>query len=444
VTNLPCSLLPGDIEAKTEIFQWSEIYTVNIAFHVTSSPLVINETAENQSTTAKNSNIVYDVSKFFMNYFNVTFTFDTPTLKNGDNLPSWITFDSTSKIFTATTDSLGNVEVRVTGRMGTSSIYQDFNVSITNSQPLVNSILSPIEFYENMTLNYPQDLQFAFVDLDPNQYLSFSFLNVPTFLNSTLLNTTLILDGFPSLSDVGVYNLTVRATDTFSYTDQNLTIVIKENFSPTPPATFSDINVFEGVSHIHTVEAFTDAESNPITYSMTFSNGSALDSSWITFDGPTRNVSVTAPSTINSPVLLKVFANDNFNPSTSGIVTLRINFKPKDNSTMIMRTGEFICLTHSTVYISKYILYDDDTITNYAFTLANGTAAPPWIQMTIPSVSASGNFEFNGTYPVFENKIYEFKLTATDSNGLIGSANFFIEAKCKYLINLQCTATLAD
>jgi hypothetical protein len=233
-------------------------------------------------------------------------------------------------------------------------------------------------------------------------------------------------------ADIGDHTITFRASDSFSYSDASFTLTVKENKPPTPPATFADINVFEGVQLNHTVEAFIDPEGNPIAYSMTFNNGSALDASWITFDSSTRNVSITAPSTMTSPVLLNIIADDYLNPPSSGVVTLRINFKPKDNSTVVMRTGEFVCLSHSTVYISKYILYDDDTITNYAFTLANGTAAPSWIQMTIPSMSASGNFEFNGTYPVFENKIYEFKLTATDSNGLIGSANFFIEAKCKF------------
>ena len=52
--------------------------------------------------------------------------------------------------------------------------------------------------------------------------------------------------------------------------------------------------------------------------------------------------------------------------------------------------------------------------------------------MTDPFTSASGKFVFNGTYPIFENKIIEFKIEATDNSSLVGSASFFVESKRKY------------
>ena len=91
-------------------------------------------------------------------------------------------------------------------------------------------------------------------------------------------------------------------------------------------------------------------------------------------------------------------------------------------------------MNHSkcTLQISKNIITDDDTIVSYALTFANGTAAPSWINMTIWTASTSGDFEFDGTYPTYDNNLIEFTISATDSHGLIGTANFFIQATCKY------------
>jgi hypothetical protein len=120
---------------------------------------------------------------------------------------------------------------------------------------------------------------------------------------------------------------------------------------------------------------------------------------------------------------------DNYNPVEQVDITVNINYAPKDNPAVVVRTGEFICLQQSKITIAKTILTDDDTIVSYQLKYANGTAPPGWIQMHLPTTTASGNFEFNGTYPIFENKLIEFKLEATDTNGLVGSANFFVEAR---------------
>ena len=49
--------------------------------------------------------------------------------------------------------------------------------------------------------------------------------------------------------------------------------------------------------------------------------------------------------------------------------------------------------------IDKNIITDDDASLTYALTLADLSPAPSWVTMTVPSMSASGDFEFQGTYP---------------------------------------------
>ena len=208
-----------------------------------------------------------------------------------------------------------------------------------------------------------------------------------------------------------------------------------ENKPPTAPSC-SNIYTTETTGGTYTVPVFNDPEGDPVTYSVTFANGSALTSSWINFDAVTRVLVYHSPSSISSPLQLLISAADAYNPPTTVTINYYSDFAPKDNSSVAMRTGNFICFSTSSMTLSKTILTDEDSTLSYTITYANGTAAPSWLSIKLPSQSSSGNFEFSGSYSVFENVLYSFKITATDSKGQQGSAVFYIQTKSRCNFNL--------
>ena len=209
-------------------------------------------------------------------------------------------------------------------------------------------------------------------------------------------------------------------------------ISVIENKPPTAPSC-PDISTTETTGGTYTVPVFTDPEGDTVTYSVKFNNGSAL-ASWITFSPVTRVLVYHSPSYITSPIQLLISAADAYNPPTTVVINYKTDFAPKDNSSVILRSADFICFSISTMTISKNVLTDEDSSLSYLITYANGTAAPSWLNVKLPSASASGDFELSGSYPAFENVLYSFKITATDSKGQKGSAGFYIQTKSKHFI----------
>ena len=127
-----------------------------------------------------------------------------------------------------------------------------------------------------------------------------------------------------------------------------------------PPIASScpNINTTEKTGGTYTVPVFIDPEGDPVTYSVTFANGSALTSSWITFDADTRVLVYRSPSSISSLLQLLISAADAYNPPTTVTINYYTDFAPKDNSSVAMRTGNFICFSTSSMTLSKNILID--------------------------------------------------------------------------------------
>ena len=240
------------------------------------------------------------------------------------------------------------------------------------------------------------------------------------------------ITGNATAAQVGTHTVVVTANDTFTTVSDTLTITINENFPPTKPATFtSTVNVNEGIAGVHTIEAFTDVEGNPITYALTNPDDSPLDPSWLSFNNISRQISYNPTANLSSPVPLKLAVSDPYNTPVTETIQIIINFAPKNNASVVLRTGEFLCLSQSTTQIDKNVLYDDAGISSYSVSFANGSATPSWLTVKSPSISPSGHWEFSGTYPIYEQVSLEFIIEGTDSQGLKGTANFFIDIVSK-------------
>jgi len=240
--------------------------------------------------------------------------------------------------------------------------------------------------------------------------------------------------GNPSLSDVGgVHRVQITADDGYNKTLDILTINVEENDPPQKPVSFPTSFIsYEDTADTTIFPPFNDDEGDSITYTMQYKNGSSLDSSWINFDPLTRSLSYTPYLGLPSLITLTLTTNDAFNSAIETDISMTIKFKPKDNPSIVDRTGEFVCLSFSSFEISKNILTDEDIITQYNIQLSDGSPVPSWLQILYPNETASGNFKFSGTYPTEDYTLYNFTIHAKDPDGMTGSASFYIQTKRKF------------
>jgi hypothetical protein len=441
----------GDFRVKVNNMEWDYLINDPITVYVTvkdhnldtfqfeivleSAPFR-NVTIPDQTTTAGNPNIVYDASFAFKEGSGTVLTY-VITADPIYTLPL-ISFNGTHFDISAATKYESNVTITATNNNGYSG-RQIIEVDITNTAPGMLGPVASITEYENITFTHTVDMANVFTESDPNQSLTFSITNKPTWLTESQAGDIFTISANASYSEVGDHDVTFRASDSYDYIEHNLTITIDPNDAPVASTGLTrTILSFEGKNESTTFSAFTDPENDAETYSMTNDDGTPINTTWITFD-PSLPFTTSAgvlnylpTASHGTPQTFKLIARDNYNPEVSEDITFNINYVPKDNPAVVSRTRVFIAMQHTTVQISKNIITDDDTIVSYVLTFANGTAAPSWINMTIWTASTSGDFEFDGIYPTYDNNLIEFTISATDSHGLIGTANFFIQATCKY------------
>ena len=251
--------------------------------------------------------------------------------------------------------------------------------------------------------------------------------------------------GTPSTSDVGNHTIKFTAHDSFELGSAPYTLEVKINNPPVAPS-ISNISALELQTTSIIIPQFSDSENDVLSYSMKFDNGSALDSSWITFDNTTRNLTLTPPSDIQSLVFLKLIVEDIYNAPVVEVMSITTDFIPKINS--LYSSGistEFIALELSTLNINGGLFIDEDIPLSYTITFLNGTAMPTWMTLD-PSTASNVPFNISGTYPNFEKKSFDFILIGEDSKGQKNSVQFHIDITSKfdfidYAILVVCHST---
>ena len=438
-TNVPCSVVNN----------YTISFNVNIGLAGTNTQIqfdieidiqrpAINDTVVNQTTTALNTSISYNVSTTFKNLagFSSPLTYSA-TLSDGNNLPSWIVFDTATKIFTITTAAVQTATVQLIckNNLGNNRT-QEFTVSITNNQPSIASSMGTVTHEENRTYTETFNLTQVFQETDPNQVLTYSVSSSPAFVTASIsAANVLTVTGTPSYSDIGgTHRVQILASDSFSSRLDILTIVVIENYPPAQPTGLqTSITGYEDAQNSTVLLSFTDTESNGISYSVVNSNGSPLNTSWITFDHATRNLTYTPYGSLTSPMTFTLSVSDAYNTPVNVTITMTIKFKPKDNPAVVMRLGEFVAMSFSYFQVPNNIITDDAVITNYWVTLSDGASSPPsWLTINYPNTSLSGHFEFSGIYPIFLIDLIPLRIYARDSDNLEGFASIEIETKCKF------------
>ncbi|MGQ0557614.1 MAG: putative Ig domain-containing protein [Nitrospiraceae bacterium] len=246
------------------------------------------------------------------------------SLANGTALPSWLSFNPTTRIFTGTPDDaqVGTLNLTVTatdsgGLSATSSFaltVQNVNEAPTVANTLINqTVLEETPLSIQMPAN-------TFADLDEGDTLTYSATlangtELPTWLSFNPITRT--FSGMPGNTDVGTLALTVTATDSgnlsvstgFALTVQNV------NDAPTLVHPIADQAANTEAAFTFTVAANTFADvdaGDTLVYAATRVDGTALPT-WLSFNSATRTFSGTPGVGDAGVVIVNVTATDSGN-----------------------------------------------------------------------------------------------------------------------------------
>ncbi len=354
------------------------------------------------------------------------------TQTDGNALPGWLSFNTTTRIFTGTPTNadVGIYAIRVTVTDGSNtSITSDFSLSVinTNDVPVVVGSLA--------TQSATQDQSFTFkvpgttfVDIDPSETLTYSatLANGQPLPNWLAFNpSTLQFSGTPGNSNVGTITLRVTVTDsaqTTAHTDFTLN-VFNVNDAPTlanpvPNQTATEDSVFT-----YTIPGNTfidiDAGSN-LTYAARLADGGELPG-WLSFNNATRTFSGTPTNSDVGAITVRIFAFDPDGASRSDdfiVTVINVNDTPVlANAIPAQSATEDQAFTY-TVPANTFNDIDVGDSFTYTATLANGSPLPGWLSFN------ANNRTFSGT-PTNDNVgTLTVRVTATDGSSASVNCNF--------------------
>jgi arylsulfatase A-like enzyme len=175
-----------------------------------------------------------------------------------------------------------------------------------NTPPQITSVAPTIA-----EIGIPYSYTIAATDLDGNA-LTYSAPTKPTWL--TFNQTTRVLSGTPTSSDMGSYPVTLSVNDAGGSITQSFIIIVSNigNDAPVINSIPNSTGVIENVAYSYTISA-SDPDGNTLTYN------APTKPTWLTFNQTTRVLSGTpAPSNVGlHPVTLTV---------TDGVATVSQNF----------------------------------------------------------------------------------------------------------------------
>ena len=208
-----------------------------------------------------------------------------------------------------------NTDYLVDARNG-GQVLVEGNGNTLNYPPLVNQPIPAQNTLEDQNFSFTIGSN-TFADIDSNNTLTYSATlangkALPSWLS---FNTnTRTFSGTPTNDNVGIVNITVKATDSAgasATTNFGLTIV-NVNDAPTisNPIPDQSSTVTEAFNYTFPVNTFSDVDAGDLlTYTATLENGQALPS-WLAFNANNRTFSGTPPRTALGSLAVKVTASD--------------------------------------------------------------------------------------------------------------------------------------
>jgi Ca2+-binding RTX toxin-like protein len=354
------------------------------------------------------------------------------TLADGTNLPTWLTFDATTRTFNGTpvNSDVGAISVKViaTDLAGTSaSDVFELTVVNTNDAPIV---ASPIA---DQTIN--EDAAFSivlppntFADVDVGDVLSYSAFTADGSLLPSWLNfnsDTQTFSGTPVNSDVGNLSITVIATDSSGENANNTFVlsVMNTNDAPVVANPIADQSTNEDAlfSFVVPANAFADVDvGDVLSYNVTLADGSTLPS-WLNFNAATRTFSGTPANGDVGTISVNVTATDLAGTSASDVFDLtvvNVNDAPIVGNAIADQTTNEDAVFSFTLPSDAFADVDVGDVLSYSAFMADGSLLPSWLTFD------AGTRTFSGT-PVNSDVGNLFvDVIATDLSGASAISSF--------------------
>ncbi|MGD9685492.1 MAG: putative Ig domain-containing protein [Desulfobacter sp.] len=259
----------------------------------------------------------------------------TATLANGDQLPAWLTFDSSSGTFsgTAGNDNVGTVDVMVTATdMAGAQAFSNFSITVanTNDAPELLTPLVAQAVLEDQLFSYQIPVD-TFRDIDSNDQLTYAATMadgsaLPTWLTFDAVNGT--LTGTPGNDHVGTLDITITATDLAGAQASSSFSIAVANVNDAPelanPLADQDAKQGQAFSYQIPTNSFIDIDSgDSLSYTASMENGSPLPA-WLTFDATTGTFSGTPDSASVGSIALNLTATDQSGASVADAFTITV------------------------------------------------------------------------------------------------------------------------
>jgi hypothetical protein len=449
-TGTPTNEYVGTISIKvtatdTSLASVSDVFALTIN-NTNDTPTVANEIPDQTVNEDAAYNFTFNANTFadvdsgdFLSY--------TAALENDSALPTWLSFESSTRHFTGTptNEYVGTISIKVTATDTSSASVSDvfaLTINNTNDTPTVANEILDQTTNEDVVFNFTFNAN-TFADVDSGDFLSYTATlendsALPTWLSFE--PTTRHFTGTPTNEYVGTISIKVTATDTSlaSVSDVFALTVNNTNDTPTvaneiPDQTTNEDAVFNFTFNANT---FTDVDSGDfLSYTATLENDSALPT-WLSFEPTTRHFTGTPTNEYVGTISIKVTATDTSLASVSDVFALTIN-NTNDTPTVANeipdQTTNEDAVFNFTFNANTFADVDSGDFLSYTATLENDSALSTWLSFEPSSRNFTGTptNEYVGTISI--------KVTATDTSSASVSDVFALTVN-----NTNDTPTVAN
>ncbi|MFZ4650353.1 MAG: putative Ig domain-containing protein [Rubrivivax sp.] len=354
------------------------------------------------------------------------------TKADGTALPSWLSFNATTRTFSGTpvNDDVGHVDVKVTARdISGGQVFDEFRLTVVNTDD-APTLANPIA-----DQSATEDQAFAFVvpantfaDVDVGDTLTYSATKadgtaLPTWLSFNAATRT--FSGTPANDDVGQFEVKVTATDGsgVSVSDGFRITVANTNDAPTLAQSIADQGATEdqAFSFVVPADTFADVDvGDTLTYTAGLAGGADLPA-WLTFNAATRTFTGTPANGDVGPLDITVSATDGSTTSASDTFRLTVantNDAPTRANPIADQTATEDQAFSFVVPVNTFADVDVGDTLAYSATKTDGSALPAWLTFNATTRAFSGT-PVNGDVGQFSVKV-----TATDGSGVSVSDEF--------------------
>lgn len=256
-------------------------------------------------------------------------------LANGAALPTWLSFNATTRTFSGTPDNaqVGSLDLRVTatdtGKLTASDVFALRVINVNDAPTVANPLVD-----QTVSEDAPFSIQVssnAFADEDAGDVLTYSAslangAALPSWLNFNAATRT--LSGTPDDAQIGNLDLRITATDTGNVTASDVFTLAVTNVNEAPIVTvpLADQQATQGTAFNFVVPENTFADVDPgdhLIYSTSLANGTPLPS-WLSFNASTRTLNGMPQGGDVGIIDVRVTAADTGNLTVADVFVLTI------------------------------------------------------------------------------------------------------------------------